>query len=301
MRGTLTLALALALAGCGDWTEYDGQGPAAAPAVGAGDLDESLGDVATAERLDHLILQGLLQRYVTFDGAQALLDYDGVAASAEARILLDQYLALLAAVDPTALADAAEVKALLFNAYNALTLRGVLAQYGGDPGWSVSDGGFVFFQQPAYVVGGVTLSLDQLEHGALRGDAEHASMQAASAETRAALAAWFQAAGGEAGFDPRLHMAINCASLGCPNLAFAFDGPRLEAQLTQAVAAFLSDPAKGAGPEGISQLFTWFEGDFARGGYGGVADFIERGRPDGLAGVSLGEGLAYSWDLNIVR
>ncbi len=295
------LALApLLLAGCGDWIEYEGGAPAAAaPAVGGDALDETLAEVAQADRLDHLIWQGLLQRYVVVDGPQTLVDYDGLAASTEAQVLLTQYLALLASVDPTQLADAAEVKALLYNAYNALTVRGVLDAYAGDPGWSVSEGAFAFFKTPAYVVGGVTLSLDLLEHGALRGDLAHRSVTSADAATRATVLSWFEAAGGEAGFDPRLHVAINCASLGCPNLVHAFDAPRLEAQLEAATAAFLDAPTKGAGPDGVSQLFTWFAGDFERGGYTGKADFIERHRTEGLSGVDLDGGLDYSWQLNI--
>src|SRR5207253_925131 len=78
---------------------------------------------------------------------------------------------------------------------------------------------------------------------------------------------------------PRVHFAIVCASLSCPDLRLEpYEASRLESQLDEQVAAFLSNPTKGLqpGPDGktarVSSIFKWFAGDFA--GSGGVAAFI---------------------------
>jgi hypothetical protein len=293
-----TLLLASLLVGCGHWTEYDGA-PAELPPVEVAEVDDVLAAIGALPRLDHLLFEGLLSRYISEADGQSYVDYDRWTASEEAGVLFAQYLGLLAAVDPTALAGRAEKMAFWFNAYNALTIQGVLTQYEGDPGWSVSRGLFVFFDQRVFVVGGLQVSLNQIEHGVLRGVADHASLADLSSEDRAQLAAWHTDLWGEAGLDPRLHVAINCASLGCPNVVYAFSGAEVEAQLAAATQAFLDNPSKGAGPDGISQLFNWFEPDFSLGGYDGPADFIERGRSAGLEGVDLDTGLPYLWTLNI--
>ena len=59
---------------------------------------------------------------------------------------------------------------------------------------------------------------------------------------------------------------------------------------------FVHDPERGAGPAGISSLFTWFEADFIAS-FGSPREFIERHRED-VSDVAFGETLAYDWTLN---
>lgn len=298
--GLLALGM-LALTGCGD--SYSGPVPGSADAAPPLNLDplgdDAFGALVALPRLDHVVFAGLIDRFLVREADQTLLDYDAWAASAEAGILFEQYLGLLARVDPTALADSAEKQAFYYNAYNALTIAGVLAGYGGDPSWSVSDDGFQFFKDIVFVVGGELLSLDALENGVMRGAADHASVLALPAETRDQVLAWHADLWDAGPLDPRLHVAINCASLGCPDLLTAFRGPTLEVQLAEASARFLANPRKGAGPDGVSMLFTWFAPDFAVGSYDGPASFIARWRAGGTEGVDLGGDLDYSWQLNL--
>ena len=79
--------------------------------------------------------------------------------------------------------------------------------------------------------------------------------------------------------DPRIHMAIVCASTSCPTLAREpFHASDLDARLDAAVGRFLDDPRKGLdvhpadGEISLSRIFDWFEVDFA--GEGGVGGFI---------------------------
>jgi len=109
--------------------------------------------------------------------------------------------------------------------------------------------------------------------------------------------------------EPRVHFAIVCASLSCPDLrAEPFDAARLDAPLDEQAAAFLSNPTKGLqlGADGrtarVSAVFRWFAGDFSASG--GVATFIRaKSSPDVAArlGALTDAGLFYldyGWSLN---
>ena len=87
-------------------------------------------------------------------------------------------------------------------------------------------------------------------------------------------------------------------SLGCPDLLDgAFQPATVDDQLDAAATRFLAHPAKGAGPDGISTLFSWFASDF-EGSHGGAAPFIEAYRVGGTEGVRLDAYLDYDWSLN---
>lgn len=304
-RRGMTLGLAFALAGCGEWVHYEEE-PVDPPQIATpGDVDESLRDTyAELTRLDHLIFEGLLAQYVIDDGEGfTFVDYAGLAARPESLALLDQYLAILDLVDPNALADAAERQAYWYNAYNAAVLRGVLASWEGDPEWSVSNGGFAFFDFEIWSFGGTVLSLNQVEQGVIRGDFTHASTSDLDDDAKAVIEALHVANWEGAAPDPRLHVALNCASYSCPNLAasapYAFRGAVLEEQLAALSRAFLANPIKGAGPNGISTLFLWYAPDWSNG-YDGPAGFIEAWREGGLDGVDTSRYLTYDWTLNVI-
>jgi hypothetical protein len=66
--------------------------------------------------------------------------------------------------------------------------------------------------------------------------------------------------------DPRLHYALNCASLGCPNLQPApFEPDRLDRQLDAAAIEFVNHPrAVSLEDDGliVSSIYRWFGDDF---------------------------------------
>jgi uncharacterized membrane protein YdjX (TVP38/TMEM64 family) len=167
------------------------------------------------------------------------------------------------------------------NAYNLLAIKAVLDQY---PTVSIKDGGSLFspiWKKSIGAVGGTPYSLDAIEHGILR----------------------------KAFREPRVHFAIVCASLSCPDLRpEPFVAARLGAQLDGQIAAFLGNPAKGLAPGAdgrsarVSSIFKWFAGDFE--GSGGVAAFIRAKAASDVAvriraltdaGLSY---LDYDWSLN---
>ncbi len=206
-----------------------------------------------------------------------LVDYRAVKADPA----YAQALAALAETRPEALPSEAARLALWTNAYNLLALKAVLDRY---PTTSIRDGGSLLspiWKKKIGMVGGTAYALDEIEHGILRKTFR----------------------------DPRVHFAIVCASLSCPDLRpQPYEAARLEAQLDEQTAAFLSNPTKGlqAGSDGktarVSSIFKWFAGDFATAG--GVAAFIRSRTEPGLGArlarledTGLGY-LDYDWSLN---
>ncbi|MBI4005819.1 MAG: DUF547 domain-containing protein [Gammaproteobacteria bacterium] len=100
--------------------------------------------------------------------------------------------------------------------------------------------------------------------------------------------------------EPRIHMAIVCASLSCPDLRHeAYRADILEDQLQDQTLRFLQNKAKGLKIEGheifVSKIFEWFKDDFTK--YGGTEAFI-RQYIDIPGDVILKPVITYNWDLN---
>jgi hypothetical protein len=217
----------------------------------------------------------LTDHLVTADGIHRLA-YDKV--SGEARHRLTAYIERLAAAPVDRLARD-EQRAFWINLYNALTVKTVLDHY---PVKSIRDiriSPGLFSSGPwgrkLIRVAGEEISLDDIEHRILR-------------------PLWR---------DPRLHYALNCASLGCPNLMrAAFTASNTEALLEEAARAFVSHP-RGARLEGgkliVSSIYVWFREDFG----GGDSGIVEHLRHYGavLDGRTRIDGDAYDWALNDAR
>lgn len=175
-----------------------------------------------------------------------------------------------------------EQRAYWINLYNALTVLTVLRHYPVGSITSIKLGGpFSFGPWGAKLVRveGTPLGLDDIEHRILR-------------------PIWR---------DPRLHYAVNCASLGCPNLAAEpYTAADTDALLDRGARRYVNHP-RGARVVGgrlvASRLYAWYAADF--GGGRGVVEHLRRyARPDlartlsGIASVSRHE---YDWGLNDAR
>ena len=305
-RIPLACSLLLALCACGNFIELAPPREDVSPTVDAGPAPAPGSDAAVARgfyatcadalsqpsAVSEDAYGGLLSQHVqTGTDGFALVDYVGWSQAAPDMAALGAHLAEVATASPGA-CDLA----FWINAYNALVLRGVLDTFGGDTGYSVSDDDFAFFKSTRYPVAGMMLSLDELEHGVVRGDWLHGSVDG-SPSIDQLMAAHTQLWNGEA-VDARIHMALNCAARGCPNLGdVPYTGDSLDAQLEAATRAFLANGDKGAGPSGITQLFDWFRPDFETDS-GSVDDFIRLHRPGGLSDVDSGRFIPYDWTLN---
>ena len=141
--------------------------------------------------------------------------------------------------------------AFLVNAYNAFTVEKILTRYPDIK--SIWDFGKVFgnpFKDEFFTLLGRKQSLDGIEHGTLRRKGAYD--------------------------EPRVHFAVNCASVGCPMLREeAYVAERLDAQLEEQTARFLSDRSRNrlnaqTGALEVSKIFDWFKEDWTRG-YRGFA------------------------------
>ena len=85
--------------------------------------------------------------------------------------------------------------------------------------------------------------------------------------------------GNPALMDPRIHFAVNCASVGCPALRpEAYTGEWLDAQLADSTRRFLSDRRRNrydaeAGVLRVSSIFDWYQEDFEDSA-GGLGDYL---------------------------
>ncbi|MEM7022613.1 MAG: DUF547 domain-containing protein [Pseudomonadota bacterium] len=197
-------------------------------------------DPQSAATIDHGPWAQLLSRHIVAgtDGVNRVTYAD---FTPEERAALAQYIDDLTTL-PISTYSRPEQMAYWINLYNALTVKVVLDHYPVDsirdidisPGW-FSNGPW---GKKLVVVEGEELSLDDIEHRILR-------------------PIWR---------DPRIHYAVNCAALGCPNLGAApYLAATIDPQLDAAGRAYVNDP-RGVHVDDddlvVSSIYDWFMEDF---------------------------------------
>jgi hypothetical protein len=176
-----------------------------------------------------------------FDGN---VDYKGLTTETK----LDDYLNLLSRVNPEKLVNAQEKMAFWINAYNAFTIKAIVDNY---PVESINDlhsGGRIIghilsitvWDDDFIKINNKEYSLNDVEHKILRKEFK----------------------------EPRIHFAIVCASISCPQLRYeAYSADKLEEQLQDQTIQFFTDTAKNTIDERnkvayLSKILDWFEEDF---------------------------------------
>lgn len=101
--------------------------------------------------------------------------------------------------------------------------------------------------------------------------------------------------------EPRIHFALNCASMSCPDLRNEpYVAEKLESQLEEQTRIFLSQSGKGLLIEGdrllLSSIFEWFEEDFSD--EGGVLAFVQPYLPTTDKAWKISGYLEYDWSVN---
>jgi hypothetical protein len=201
----------------------------------------------------HAAWSALLRRHVRLlRGGQATqVAYAGFRTD---RAALKTYLDSLSAVTPSTFAGwpRAERQAFLINAYNAFTIELILTKY--PELKSIKDLGSLLSSpwKPKWIaLLGSSVSLDDIEHAMLRKRGDYD--------------------------DPRVHFAVNCASIGCPALREeAFVAARLDAQMDEQALRFMSDRTRNRfnpqrGRLELSRIFDWYGEDFRLGHRGIVS------------------------------
>lgn len=238
-------------------------------------LPAAAGDHDPGAGVDHSAFDTLLAKYVAEDGVRYRAWHD----SAEDRQALKDYVDMLAASRPGSL-PRYQALAFWLNAYNAVTLDLVLDHY---PVKSIKDiKSLKALGSPWRIqritVEGRELSLNEIENDIIR-------------------KRWRE---------PRVHFALNCASVSCPPLrAGAYSAPGLHEQLEEQTAAFLADGkttyVDEKGRLHLSQIFQWYGGDFEQEN-STVVDWVRpyvpalaKLPPDAKVKVEFG---SYDWRLN---
>ncbi|MBI2921165.1 MAG: VTT domain-containing protein [Planctomycetes bacterium] len=234
-------------------------------------MEEAYARKPGGPRFDHGAFDALLKRHVKPGG---FVDYAALKAESAA---LDGYLAAVAKA-PFDDLDRDEKLALLINAYNAFTLRLILDRY---PLKSIKDiADEARWDARRWIVGGRTLSLNQLEHEEIRPKFR----------------------------EPRVHFALVCAAVGCPPLrAEAYRGEAIEAQLEAQSAETHAGPRwfrfkAGEDRVELTRLYDWYAGDFEQAA-GSVSRYAARWSPALKGALDSGKSpsvkwLPYDWSLN---
>jgi Protein of unknown function, DUF547 len=236
-------------------------------------------DPSSTIRVDHRRWGRFLAAYLQ-PGEHGLNRVAYGSVTAEGRADLTAYLAMLEAV-PVSTLNRHEQMAFWINLYNALTVRVVLDHY---PVASIRDIDIspgLFSNGPwratLIAVEGEPLSLDDIEHRILR-------------------PIWR---------DPRVHYAVNCASVGCPSLqAEPFEARELDRMLDMAAIGFVNSP-RGVrlGDDGlwVSSIYAWFEEDFGGDEAGVIRHLMAYASPGLAMRLQKLDGIAghgYDWTLN---
>ena len=217
--------------------------------------------------------------------------YERWHENSQDRAALDAYIDSLTSQKPSTM-PRDESFAYWVNLYNALTLKVILDNYPVESIRDIASTGTGLFDLKAYTgpwrtkrvtVEGKELSLDAIEHEILRPQFK----------------------------DPRVHYAVNCASIGCPNLmAKPWTASTLDADLDSAARDYVNHPrgvtVAGAGDRAItvSSIYSWFQEDFG-GSQAGVLDHLRQyASPElkkMLEGKTSYDGDSYDWSLNSVK
>lgn len=234
---------------------------------------------ASATTIDHGVWDGFLKKY-------AHPSSDGIVRVAYGQVTpqdkqaLAQDLVRMGAL-PISSYNRLEQRAYWIDLYNEITVKFVLDHY---PIPSIKDTAGLMklfsatpWSRKLIAVEGEELSLDDIEHRILR-------------------PGWR---------DPRIHYALNCASIGCPNLQpMAYTAANTDALLEQGARSYVNHPRGVAVENGelkVSSIYVWYKADFG-GTDAGVISHIKRYAEPGLvAALGAIDHIArhdYDWSLN---
>lgn len=228
--------------------------------------------------VDHAPWDAFLAKYHSV-GADRIARLGYAEVTPDDNVALGRYIATLTRIDPTDLTREAAL-AYWINLYNAVTVSVVLEAYPVASIREITDGALSFgpWSRSVVTVNGTALSLNDIEHRIVR----------------------------PAFNDKRIHYALNCAALGCPNLkAIAWRGASLDVDLGSAERAYLAHPrgihVASDGTLLASKIFAWFREDFGSD-EAAVLSYIRDHAPPSVASALVGRNTVsryqYDWGLN---
>lgn len=230
--------------------------------------------------VDHSAWEQLLKRHIVGKQGINLFAYSSVTVAD--KNALKNYVEYLQTITVTGL-ERAEQFAFWVNLYNALVVQVVVENYPLESIQEISGGLFSRgpWRQKLVYVEGINLSLDNIEHQILRPIFK----------------------------DNRVHYAVNCASLGCPNLQTqAYTRANLEKLLDLAAGQYINHPRGVSFNNGklvVSSIFDWYAEDFGDNDeqiimylIGFVEGAMKAHLQDYLNGKKSIDKFQYDWSLN---
>ena len=245
----------------------------------AEELDKrfSAHDESSTKSIDHSVWNGILMSYLDVNHPSGVNRFDYASFSTDDSQELDDYIGMLESTVIDGF-KRDEQMAYWINFYNALTVRVILDHY---PLKSIRDISLPGSRSGPWkaklvTVKGVQLSLDDMEHAILR-------------------PIWK---------DARIHYAVNCASIGCPNLAAtAYTAANLESMLDNAAGEYINHP-RGVNRKSrrleLSSIYKWYSEDFGDRNElkAHLLKYAKGDTVDMIKGASGSPRYDYDWDLN---
>ncbi len=237
-------------------------------------------DPASTRTVDHTQWGRFLDDYLVVNHPSGITRVQYADVVPEDKQRLENYLAKLKAIPVTRLRRA-EQRAYWINLYNALTVNVILDHYPVDSikDIDISPGWFSFGPWDAKLleIEGEKVTLNDIEHRILR-------------------PIWQ---------DNRIHYAVNCASLGCPNLKpEPFTADNTEQLLDEAAGEYINHE-RGVKLEGkrltLSSIYKWFQVDFGGSEAAVIGHLLKYARPSLANSLKALDGKVryeYSWELN---
>jgi hypothetical protein len=236
-------------------------------------------DPGSRTSVDHAPWDRFLKKYVVTNHPSGINRVRYAAVTPDDRKRLDAYIQQLQEVEVTKL-DRSEQKAYWINLYNALTLKVVLDHYPVKSLRDIKISPGLFSSGPwgakLVTIQGQKVSLDDIEHRILR-------------------PLWK---------DNRAHYAVNCASMGCPNIQLeAYTAENMDALLEKGAREYVNHP-RGVRLSGdrlqLSSIYDWFQGDFG-GSEESVLGHLQRYANPELATMlkEFGGKISYDYDWRI--
>ncbi len=219
-----------------------------------------------------------LSRFVTRHGDGInRVDYRRVSSADHQR--LRDYINGLAAINISEFNRAEQQQAYWINLYNAVTVKVIVDEYPVETIRDIKSGIFSSgpWSKKLVTVEGEELSLDDIEH-------------------RILCPIWQ---------DPRIHYAVNCASIGCPNLQLeAFTAANTNALMNRAARDFINHERGASVVNGdltVSSIYDWFVDDFGGNDAGVIKHLNQYAGPqlrNSLSSVTRIDDDDYDWNLN---
>jgi Protein of unknown function, DUF547 len=237
-------------------------------------------DPASKQRIDHSLWEKFLKKNLVAPHASGINRVRYASVVPEDRKALRDYLKNLQSL-PVSSYNRAEQRAYWINLYNAFTVDLVLSRFPVESIRDINISPGLFAHGPwgakLLVIEAEKLSLDDIEHRILR-------------------PIWK---------DNRIHYAVNCASLGCPNLQpAAYTSDNTEALLEKGAREYVNHPRGVAIKNGklhVSSIYIWFQEDFGGSAEGLMehwAKYADQTLAKALQNYSGGLGHDYDWRLN---